>query len=92
VISLIAFEAVQKIDAVFMLEREINGLSPQERLTAPQGHRAAGQRLHRVAQTRALPGARLDFTLAHRGITNAIRRSPQAIRASIEYPIERHCV
>jgi transposase len=32
VISPIAFEAVQKIDAVFMLEREINGLSPAERL------------------------------------------------------------
>ncbi len=34
VISPIAFEAVQKIDAVFMLERTINGLSPQERLAA----------------------------------------------------------
>ena len=34
VISPIAFEAVQKIDAVFMLEREINGLSPAERLAA----------------------------------------------------------
>lgn len=34
VISPIAFEAVQKIDAVFMLERAINGLSPQERLAA----------------------------------------------------------
>ena len=33
-ISPIAFEAVQKIDAVFMLEREINGLSPAERLAA----------------------------------------------------------
>jgi transposase len=34
VISPIAFEAVQKIDAVFMLERTINGLSPHERLAA----------------------------------------------------------
>jgi len=34
VISPIAFEAVQKIDVVFMLEREINGLSPAERLAA----------------------------------------------------------
>jgi transposase len=34
VISPIAFEAVQKIDAVFMLERSINGLSPQERVAA----------------------------------------------------------
>src|SRR5262249_55756438 len=34
VISPIAFEAVQKIDAVFTLEREINGLSPVERVAA----------------------------------------------------------
>jgi len=34
VISPIAFAAVQKIDAVFMLERAINGLSPAERLAA----------------------------------------------------------
>jgi hypothetical protein len=34
VISPIAFEAVQKIDAVFTLEREINGLSPAERVAA----------------------------------------------------------
>ena len=34
VISPIAFEAVQKIDAIFALERSINGLSPQERLAA----------------------------------------------------------
>jgi len=34
VISPFAFEAVQKIDAVFMLERSINGLSPQERIAA----------------------------------------------------------
>ncbi len=34
VISPIAFEAVQKIDAIFMLERSINGSSPQERLAA----------------------------------------------------------
>jgi transposase len=34
VISPIAFEAVQKIDAIFMLERSINGLTPRERLTA----------------------------------------------------------
>jgi transposase len=33
-ISPIAFEAVQKIDAIFMLERSINGLTSQERLTA----------------------------------------------------------
>ena len=33
-ISPIAFEAVQKIDAVFMLERAIKGLSPPERLAA----------------------------------------------------------
>jgi hypothetical protein len=32
VISPIAFEAVQKIDAIFMVERSINGLSPEERL------------------------------------------------------------
>jgi transposase len=32
VISPIAFAAVQKFDAVFMLERSINGLSPDERL------------------------------------------------------------
>jgi transposase len=34
VISPIAFEAVQKMDAIFMLERTINGLPPQERLAA----------------------------------------------------------
>src|SRR6516162_7254399 len=34
VISPIAFEAVQKIDAIFMLERSINGSPPQERLAA----------------------------------------------------------
>jgi transposase len=33
-ISPIAFEAVQKIDAIFVLERSINGLPPQERLAA----------------------------------------------------------
>jgi transposase len=32
VISPIAFEAVRKIDAIFMLERSINGLLPNERL------------------------------------------------------------
>ena len=32
IISPIAFEAVQKIDAIFMLERSINGSSPAERL------------------------------------------------------------
>jgi len=31
-ISPIAFAAVQKIDAIFMVERSINGLSPQQRL------------------------------------------------------------
>jgi transposase len=36
VISPIAFEAVRKIDAVFMLERSINGLSPGERLAVRQ--------------------------------------------------------
>ena len=34
VISPIAFEAVQKIDAVFTLERTINGLSPAQRVAA----------------------------------------------------------
>jgi transposase len=34
VISPIAFEAVQKIDAIFKLERSINGSPPQERLAA----------------------------------------------------------
>jgi transposase len=34
VISPIAFETVQKMDAIFMLERSINGLTPRERLTA----------------------------------------------------------
>jgi transposase len=33
-ISPIAFEAVRKMDAIFMLERSINGLSPKERLAA----------------------------------------------------------
>jgi transposase len=33
VISPIAFEAVQKIDAIFMLERSINGSSPEKRVT-----------------------------------------------------------
>ena len=33
-ISPIAFEAVQKFDAIFVLERSINGLSPEERLAA----------------------------------------------------------
>ena len=33
-ISPIAFEAVQKMDAIFTLERSINGLTPRERLTA----------------------------------------------------------
>jgi transposase len=34
VISPIAFEAVRKFDAIFMLERSINGLSPEQRLAA----------------------------------------------------------
>jgi len=34
VISPIAFEAVQKFDAIFVLERSINGLSPAARLAA----------------------------------------------------------
>jgi transposase len=33
-ISPIAFEAVRKIDAIFMLERSINGLSPEQRVAA----------------------------------------------------------
>jgi hypothetical protein len=33
-ISPIAFEAVQKFDAIFMLERSINGLSPEDRVAA----------------------------------------------------------
>src|SRR5712672_3684540 len=33
-ISPIAFQAVQKFDAIFMLERSINGLSPEQRLAA----------------------------------------------------------
>jgi transposase len=33
-ISPIAFEAVQKFDAIFMLERSINGLSPEARVAA----------------------------------------------------------
>ena len=33
-ISPIAFEAVQKFDAIFLLERSINGLSPEARLIA----------------------------------------------------------
>jgi transposase len=33
-ISPIAFEAVQKFDAIFMLERSINGLSPEQRVAA----------------------------------------------------------
>jgi transposase len=33
-ISPIAFEAVRKIDAIFMLERSINGLPPEQRLAA----------------------------------------------------------
>ena len=33
-ISPIAFEAVRKFDAIFVLERSINGLSPAERVTA----------------------------------------------------------
>jgi len=33
-ISPIAFEAVQKFDAIFMLERSINGISPEARLAA----------------------------------------------------------
>jgi hypothetical protein len=42
-----AFEAVRKFDAIFMLERSINGLSPEQRVAArrraSQGHRAAGR-------------------------------------------------
>ena len=33
-ISPIAFQAVQKFDAIFMLERSINGLSPEQRVVA----------------------------------------------------------
>jgi transposase len=33
-ISPIAFQAVQKFDAIFMLERSINGLSPEQRVAA----------------------------------------------------------
>ena len=43
-ISPIAFEAVQKFDAIFALERSINGSSPEAaRGRAPQGYRAAGR-------------------------------------------------
>jgi len=37
-ISPMALEAVQKIDAIFMAERSINGLSPAERLAARREH------------------------------------------------------
>ena len=40
-ISPIAFEAVQKFDAIFVLERSINGLSPEARLAARRKHIAA---------------------------------------------------
>jgi transposase len=42
-ISPIAFEAVQKFDAIFVLERSVNGSSPEARGRAPQRHRAAGE-------------------------------------------------
>jgi hypothetical protein len=42
-ISPIAFEAVRKMDAIFLLERSINGLSPEAGGRAPRGHRAAGE-------------------------------------------------
>ena len=53
-ISPIAFEAVQKFDAIFALEREINGKSPDAAPgRAPQRRRAAGQRSDRVDEARA---------------------------------------
>ena len=53
-ISPIAFEAVQKFDAIFMLERSINGSAARERLAARrEGHCAAGARSHRLDEARA---------------------------------------
>jgi hypothetical protein len=46
-----AFQAVQKFDAVFALERSINGLPPNERLAARR--RAVGQRPRRLDDTGA---------------------------------------
>jgi len=40
VISPMAFEAVQRIDALFEIERSVNGLTPEERLAARQEHSA----------------------------------------------------
>ena len=39
-ISPIALEAVQRIDAIFMLERSINGFTPRQRLTARRSNAA----------------------------------------------------
>jgi transposase len=39
-ISPIAFEAVKRIDALFDIERDINGLSAEKRLAARRGRSA----------------------------------------------------
>ena len=53
-ISPIAFEAVQKFDAIFALERSINGCSPEARVAARRNDDcAAGERTHRMDEAGA---------------------------------------
>ena len=59
VISPIALEAVQRIDELFAVERDINGLSPERRLAARQERSAPPVAAHR-------PG-RAGYGRRHRG-------------------------
>jgi transposase len=62
-ISPIAFEAVRKMDAILMLERSINGLSPEERLAA--------RRRCRWSTISSIVGLRYTL-ISRRRVSNAI--------------------
>lgn len=70
-ISPIAFEAVTRIDALFAIEREINGMTAEQRLAA-RGERSAPlvdeleawMREHRAKLSRHAPAAQaMDYML-----------------------------
>jgi transposase len=72
----IAIEAVNRIDALFAIEREINGLPPPERRGAPGAQRAADRRARGMVP-RAAPQALVEER--HR---QGDRLQPQAPRAA----------
>jgi transposase len=54
-LSPVALEAVKRIDAVFAIEREINGQPAEARLAAPAAHCAVDQRTRSLDAGRACP-------------------------------------